>query len=274
MVNSLKDTSQKPKKKRKALKITLISICAVIVLCIAGFFIYVSIYYHADEKALEAMRSDSMVTVTESDGRIVFEPQKAEYGLIFYPGGKVEYKAYAPLMRRLAKNNVLCVITKMPFNLAVFDKNAADGIQDKYPGIKRWYIGGHSLGGVMAASYVFEHTGSYEGLILLAAYSTDDLSDSGLNVISVYGSNDGVLNMDKYRSNIGNLPSTVKELVIEGGCHAYFGSYGKQRGDGEPDLSPEEQIRQTVDFIILNIEDNNKMSVFSYCSQEKMLSAS
>ncbi len=49
----------------------------------------------------------------------------------------------------------------------------------------------------MAASYLGKHTDEYDGLILLAAYSTADLSDSDLKVLSLYSSNDGVLSMEK-----------------------------------------------------------------------------
>lgn len=214
-----------------------------------GFFIYVSIYYHADEAAAAAMGSDDRVTVARKDGMLVFSPEEAEYGFIFYPGGKVEYTAYAPLMRKLAEKNILCVVPEMPFNLAVFGQDKAAGIADGFPQIKHWYIGGHSLGGAMAAVYAGKNPASLDGLVLLAAFSTSDLRDSGLSVLSVYGSNDKVLDMDKYESYKKNLPSGFREYVIQGGCHAYFGSYGRQNGDGEPDITPEEQWDQTANII-------------------------
>ena len=169
--------------------------------------------------------------------------------MIFYQGGEVQYEAYAPLMRACAERGILCVLVKMPFNLAVFDIDAADGIQQQYPQIENWYIGGHSLGGSMAASYLGKHTGEYKGLVLLAAYSTENLSETGLHVISVYGTEDQVLNMDKYEQYRENLPPDLTEKVIDGGCHAYFGSYGVQDGDGIPTISREEQIQITADTI-------------------------
>ena len=180
---------------------------------------------------------------------IVFKPKDAMEGLIFYPGGKVEYEAYAPLMEALAKEGILCVLVHMPANLAVLDVNAADGIQEDFPQIEEWYIGGHSLGGSMAASYLGKHIDEYEGLILFSSYSTEDLRTSDLDVLSIYGSEDGVLNADKYDSNQVNLPSEFEEFVIEGGCHAYFGSYGKQDGDGKPTITNEEQIRITAEKV-------------------------
>lgn len=168
---------------------------------------------------------------------------------MLYPGGKVEYTAYAPLMLALAERDVLCVLIPMPCNLAVLHPNAAEGIPEQFPEIENWYIGGHSLGGSMAASYGVKHSEELGGLVLLAAYSTADLTDSGLDVLSMYGSEDGVLNMEKYESYRGNLPETTVEIVIPGGNHALFGSYGAQDGDGEASISPAEQIQYVAERI-------------------------
>ena len=101
----------------------------------------------------------------------------------------------------------------------------------------------------MAASYVENNVKEYEGLVLLAAYSTADLSKSSLDVLSIYGSEDTVLNKEKYEANILNLPEDFVEIIIDGGCHAYFGMYGYQKGDGVPEISNEEQISKTADLI-------------------------
>ena len=213
--------------------------------------VYVSIYYKADTDAIAAFSTDFSVqkTVWEDD-TVVFCPESPIAGFIFYPGGKVEHTAYEPLMQSLAENGILCVLVKMPFRLAVLDVNAADGIQEKFPETKDWYIGGHSLGGSMAASYLADHADAFQGLVLLGSYSTTDLRESGLSCLSVYGSEDGVLNREKYEKNKKNLPSDFTERVLQGGCHAYFGMYGSQKGDGEPSITNEEQIRLTVNAIL------------------------
>ncbi len=161
----------------------------------------------------------------------------------------MEYTAYAPLMRACAERGILCALVKMPCNLAVLDMNAADGIAEQYPDIDAWYIGGHSLGGAMAAGYAADHSNELDGLILLAAYSTKDLNGSGLEVLSVYGSEDRVLNRERYEEYRGHLPSEAAEIVIEGGCHAGFGSYGPQEGDGTPTITGEEQVMRTASEI-------------------------
>ena len=240
------------KKMSKKLKIFLISLLCFIIVCCTAFGIYVSDYYHANDAALEATFSDDTVTVIQkNDDYMVFTPEKPKCGFVFYPGGKVEYTAYAPLMKALAEEGFFCVLVKMPFNLAVFDINAADDILEEYTNIKEWYIGGHSLGGSMAASYASKNTDKLKGLILLASFSTENLNDSGLDVIQITAREDEILwdDMEKVKKYQPNLPDDFSQLCIEGGCHAYFGSYGEQKGDGKPTITPEEQVRQTVEFI-------------------------
>ena len=170
-------------------------------------------------------------------------------GLIFYPGGKVAVEAYAPLMKSLAEEGITCVLLEMPLNLAVLDNDVAERIDEILPDVDRWYVGGHSLGGAMAASYAAEHVEEVEGLILLAAYSTKDLTNSGLDVISIYGSEDQVLNRQSYEENRKNLPDDAVEVIIEGGNHAQFGDYGVQEGDGTATIGGEEQLNQTTEKI-------------------------
>lgn len=237
-------------KKHKKLIVTFGAVITVLLTVFIGCAVYVNNYYHAEDTAIAAMAGIHDYTVEDCGGNIAFVPNEPVAGLIFYPGGKVEHTAYAPLMAEFAKQGVLCVLVEMPFRLAVLDMNAADGIQDNFPEIEKWYIGGHSLGGAMAASYISNHTSEFEGLLLLGAYSTADISDSGLSVVSVYGSEDKVLNMEKYEENRGNLPAGFTEHIIEGGCHSYFGNYGHQSGDGEHAVSMKEQIRQTVEMFM------------------------
>lgn len=201
--------------------------------------------YNAQTDALLAMEQGA------ENGRVTaFVPEDVQAGLIFYPGGLVDHAAYASLMEELRNRGILCLLIRMPLDLAVLDADAAEGITAAYPEASRWLIGGHSLGGAMAADYAAKHPEEYEGLVLLGAYSAADLRDTKLKVLSVYGSEDGVLNREKYERSLGNYPAEFTERVIAGGNHAQFGSYGQQKGDGEAQISAEEQKMQTADAIM------------------------
>lgn len=141
---------------------------------------------------------------------------------VFYPGAKVEYSAYAPLMRDLAERGYLAVVVQMPFNFAFFDINAADRVRADFPDVGTWWVGGHSLGGSMAAQYAVDHAGdgTLDGLVLLGSYSASDLSSTNLGAISLYGSNDQVLNRAKLEDNADLLPKGAETVEIEGGNHA------------------------------------------------------
>jgi hypothetical protein len=235
-------------KKKTCLKFAALG--TVLIAVILACALYLGNYYHADLDAINDFSRDFTVHHRyQEDNLLIFQPENSKSGLIFYPGGKVEHTAYIPLMEALASDGILCVLVEMPFRLAVLDMSAADGIQDRFPEITHWYLGGHSLGGAMAASYLSGHTEEYEGLILLAAYATEDLSDTTLQVLSVYGSEDRVMDSEKYTENLANLPSGLTEMVLDGGCHAYFGMYGPQEGDGTPTITSREQILLTAQAI-------------------------
>ena len=142
------------------------------------------------------------------------------------------------------------VIVKVPFNLAIFDTGAAAGVLDAYPQVKTWYAGGHSLGGPAACMWAGENDAAIAGVILLGSYTTTDLSSTNLRLLSIYGSNDQVINHDNYAESQTLDPADTTEVVIDGGNHAQFGEYGIQDGDGEASISAQDQRDQAVAAII------------------------
>ncbi len=214
----------------------------------ALFFFYTENYYHADRTAVMMLRTDEYAAVTSSQTGLLFDGPGEEDLLIFYPGAKVQETAYAPLMRQIAEGGMDVFLVQMPFRLAFFGTNKADEALQETADYANVYVGGHSLGGAMAANYAAEHAESLDGVILLAAYSTKPLPDS-LPVLSVYGTEDGVLNRKNYEKNLANVPN-LQEFVIEGGNHAQFGSYGEQSGDGEAAVIPETQQDRTAEAIL------------------------
>lgn len=230
---------------KRLLKIITISVAVLLVILLGGFYIYTLDYYHADDAAIEVIET---LTAAEGEQHIqvlddmwIFHPdeeQDRNTALIFYPGGKVEATAYSPLLTQLSQHGITCVLMKMPFNLAVFDMNAADQVYKHFPKIQKWYMGGHSLGGAMASSYADKHSDTIEGLILLGAYSAG--TDSPVPTLAIYGSEDQVLNRAK-------LVNNNNKYELAGGNHAYFGNYGEQKGDGTATITREEQQRLTVE---------------------------
>lgn len=231
----------------KKKKLIWIPLCIIVLLIIVSL-IYVQIFYHADETAALALQSTDRVTVTKTGYGWYFDGPSKENALIFYPGAKVEEEAYAPLMHSLAANGLDTCLAKMPFRLAIFGQNKASSIMDEYD-YKHWYIGGHSLGGYSASGYAADHGEDFEGVVFLGSYPEKSL-DEGLAVLSVYGSEDKVLNQKRYDKSRSYDTGPFTEHVIEGGNHAYFGNYGEQKGDGAATITPKEQQSETVRVIM------------------------
>lgn len=236
------------KKRKKGLKIALIIVASVIVVLLGGFYVYTLDYYRADSTATAALMDGGM-TVVHQGSDIIFYPPKDKAmntGFVFYPGGKVESSAYAPLLKSLAEAGVTCVLVTMPFNLAVFDINAGDRAIPLLPEIKSWYVGGHSLGGAMASSFGAKNSQKLGGMVLLAAYP---VTETALPTLAIYGSEDKVLHRDKL-AGVKNL------LQIQGGNHAQFGNYGIQAGDGTATITREDQQAQTVQAMLAFMKAN------------------
>lgn len=215
----------------------------VLILLVAAvgiaFYLYTRSYYHA-------VKQDYAAT-EENEDFLIYGGRDSACGFIFYPGGKVEECAYAPILSMLADKGVCCVVPKMPYHLAVLRPDAASRVMEEIPDVKNWYIGGHSLGGAMAADFAAENRQKFSGLVLLAAYPTKEIKM--LPVLSIYGSEDGVLNQKKYKESI-TYADALTEYVIEGGNHAGFGNYGEQKGDGSATITKEEQWQETVNYIL------------------------
>jgi predicted esterase YcpF (UPF0227 family) len=210
------------------------------------FFVYTSIYYHAEEDAYEYLKSTETVKVEKKNSYYFFDSVNDNDAIIFYPGGKVETEAYAPLCMKLAEEGIDVFLMDLPLRLAMFDAKSADKVISTY-NYDNYYLSGHSLGGVYAAKYASK-CDKAKGVILLASYSIDKLNDN-MNNILIYGSNDLVLDKEKYKENLANA-SNAYEYVIDGGNHSGFAYYGEQNGDGNASITKEQQIEETVNVII------------------------
>lgn len=199
--------------------------------------------YKADTYALGLIDDDNYI----GDKDLVYQSD-SNVGFIFYSGGKVSNEAYSYL-GELANHDINVFIPKLYQNIAFFNKNIAKKIINENPQIEKWYVGGHSLGGVVSIMFASENVDIVDGVILFASYPSKDISDLGIEAISFYGSNDAILPIDEANEKSLFLPNDSKIVIIEDGNHSFFGNYGHQKGDNISNISNLTQ----QDIIIENI---------------------
>ena len=239
---------------KKFLRITGIVLMALLVLSLSGFFIWASTPAAPDSKALQSLNDTPEVTFTITNDWLVYTPadQNPETGLILYPGGRVDPRAYGPHAQGIAADGFKVIIVPMPLNFAFLGINRASQVIAAFPEIDQWAVGGHSLGGAMAVEFAKDNSQSVDGLVLWASYPAEntDLSTLELKTISIYATNDGLASPEEVLSAQPRLPKGTEFTEITGGNHAGFGWYGSQNGDGDLEISKQEQQNQVVDATV------------------------
>jgi hypothetical protein len=237
---------------RRRNKIILGSLLIVTVVLV-GFVVWAETPLGPMAEAYEALQNDSAVTVSVGNW-LIFSPRSsnASKGFIIYPGGRVDYRAYAPAAHAIAAEGYLCVIVAMPLNLAVFGVNIASEVITSYPQISSWAIGGHSLGGTMAAQFAYDNPSKIQGLVLWAAYpaSGTNLTKQTLLVTTIHGTNDGLVTSTQIDSSLYLLPANTVRVEIAGGNHAQFGWYGEQSGDNAAMIARTSQQSQIINATV------------------------
>ncbi len=226
--------------KKKSLKKVVIIILIVLLLLGIISLIYLSTgHYQAQDRAIYILDNADNLQITEN--LFILSPEEeSDTAIIFYPGAKVEASAYLPLLEKITKQiGVVSILVEMPFNMAIFDTNAATKIIENMVEIENFYIAGHSLGSSMASTYAQENSEFISGLIVMGGFVYGDYPPE--NSLTIYGTfNSEIENHIDYSENI---------VVIEGGNHAQFGDYGKQDGDPDATITAEEQENITVQAI-------------------------
>lgn len=234
---------------RRILRWALGVLIALLLVVVAGVWIYSQVGGMAAEPGpLDAARADDRITIVDGDAAVVLSPATAnsEIGLVYIPGAKVDPLAYAAKMSGVvAEDGITVVITKPWLNLPIVDLRPLSAFTDLAPEVDRWIVGGHSLGGVRACQLA----GSANALALFASYCANDLSASGLPVLSVGGSADGLSTPEKIADARDLLPSGAEFVEIEGASHASFGDYGSQSGDGTPTIPDDEMTARLTELI-------------------------
>ena len=241
----LEDLTEEQREKRKKFQKRVLMFFLALTICQLGWM-GLRINYHADKASLAAVEYGEIV------GKgIVFMPDgDIKAGIVLYPGGQIEYTSYAALAKELCDEGYLVVISKMTMNMALLSPKNGEVYLNMYKDLTdNWYIGGHSIGGVASAQYAAKSPEKVDGVILLASYSSNDISKLGLPVLTIYGTKDLVLDEVRRGKYEKNLPIDAVVVKIEGGNHSGFGNHGQQDGDGLSDISQTEQRAQIVEAI-------------------------
>ena len=236
------------------LKVFWSAVFSVLIMAAASIA-YLEIYYKADDLVMDEAARDpeSAVSVTKIKEGYYFDGPGESTAIIFFSGAKVQEIAYAPLMQRLAERGKDCFLVKVPFRIAFLGTGSADSIMSRY-NYPEWYLAGHSMGGIAAAGCATDNPEKIYGVVLLASYPNRTMNKD-TRLLSIYGSEDKVLEHGAYENAKSYFPQNAYEVIIEGGNHAGFGNYGKQNGDGTAAISSEEQQEKTVEEILKLFED-------------------
>jgi hypothetical protein len=225
----------------RRLRIGAVALLAVIALVVVGVLVWANIVMQGDRDRAIDVWTNPAVSVTSTGHSIVMAPTESASatGLVFIPGAKVDPYAYMfKLSGIVEESGVTVVITEPTLNLAFFDLRPLSTFTADAPGVSDWYVGGHSLGGVKAC--MLADSPEVSGLVLFGSYCANDLTDSGLEVLSIAGENDGLSTPQKIADARGELPENASLVEIPGLNHAGFGDYGVQPGDRESTLSSEQ----------------------------------
>lgn len=235
---------------------------AVVVLVVTGAFVWLSTghYEYAGSTPFIAPGHLEYTDISSPGGCLIepAEPADDTLGFVLYPGGKIAPEAYLPVAAAMAEMGIAVYIVKTPYNLAFFAPGSGNRARAKRPEIQHWLIGGHSLGGIVAASVAASNPEDWAGLILFASYTTKraDLSETDLPVLSVYGAVDHLVPPSATHANARYLPINTMYVNIPGANHAGFGFYGPQKGDGKAYISAEEQRSKIASAVKIFLDRN------------------
>jgi dienelactone hydrolase len=232
----------------------LVSLLTLVLLAGIGLVVWMSTSHSPSTEAQEALKKVD----TDNGDWYAFgadDRSAPNVGVILYPGAHVSADAYALLAQQLAEESgALVAVTRVPLDLAFLDQDAANDVIEAHPEVKQWVVGGHSLGGAVAARFAKANS-SVDGLLLWASRppGDSDLSDRELEVTSIHGNKDRLIDSASIAEARTRLPASAVYVEIEGANHYYFGDYGVQSDDGEPSISREEAraeiIRASSDLI-------------------------
>ena len=234
----------------KRLRAVLLSIVLVIVVAVVAFALWAHDARGPEPAVYAAALADRSVEIEDRGGFITIRPSSSQpaTGLLFYPGLRVAPEAYVAKLAAIATGaNIQIAIGRPVLNIAAFSINQADAMRGALPGVTRWFVGGHSLGGATACFYASKNAGRLEGVVLLGTYCGSDISKTQLRVLDVTGENDGVIPSAKILDHRGELPKDAIIARIPGMNHGQLGNYGKQSGDHAASITDDDAKHMLVE---------------------------
>jgi hypothetical protein len=206
-----------------------------------------------DEGRVDAVDEDPALAVEERDGGYVLadaDPDGERVGLVFYPGARVDPAAYLPALAGLVeRTDVRVYVPRVPLGFAVLDPGRAADVRTG-PDVTVRYVGGHSLGGAMACRYAGENAGRVDGVVLLASYCADDVSDTGLDVLTVTGERDAVVDRSRLAASRERVPADARFVELDGFNHSSFGAYHGQPDDRPATVGDAEADRELTRVLV------------------------
>ncbi len=240
------------------IKYSIISFAILLLLAFGGFYIWSQQLYKPSKEMYSLVGN---VDIDHKHHWDFFKPQEnKKTGIILYPGAKVEPEAYSYFAKGLANDGYTVIIPRVKFNFAIFDVNKAEQIMKSYPSIKKWYIGGHSLGGAAAASYAYKNLDKIEGIIFLGSFpsNSNDFSNFNVPMLSLYAERDGLSTLSKINETKHLLSKDTTMFEVMGGNHAQFGMYGNQKGDKKATITAKQQQDQMIEVTTKWLDEKGK----------------
>jgi pimeloyl-ACP methyl ester carboxylesterase len=227
------DRTRRTRVRRTVRRVGVVALIAGVLASI-GFVVWAEHPMQAEAGPLAAVRADASIRLADRDDAVVLTPKRPTgIGLVFLAGARVDAAAYAWKLSGLADRGVTVVVVRPVLHFAIVENRPLTRFERYGPEVRRWLVGGHSLGGVRACQYAAD--GKVGGVLLLGSYCAADLSkQQDLPVLSIAGTHDGLSTPAKIAAARHLLPARAELVEIPGAVHAQFGDYGKQPGDGVP----------------------------------------
>lgn len=220
----------------------LLGILGVLAIAILIFLFY---YNKANQEALD------IVSKMDKVGNDYYFRGDSGVGFIIFTGAKMDEKSYAYIAELLHKEGHTVVLPKFMFHMSSTGTNRGIEIMESNPEIEKWFLIGHSIGGMPISRIAVQKPANLQGLAFLASYVSTDLSELDVSAIHIMASNDNFYS-EKQRAEerLDYLPKNSTVITIEGASHQGFGAYDSWGDRGGATLPWKEQQKQAVRMML------------------------